>query len=552
MQEKGTIGIILGARQVPDELVPVFGAVPATLIPINGKPVIFFLLEHFRSLGIRQVYVSVGYQREKVEAILNVYSDEDSFRVIPVAVDPQKRPGSALLDIIKSIPQSERKTNGLYIQLADTLLPSSSNLRLERNFIVVSNEYAQSEYWCVVDRDPNDKKITAIYDKQKGKEGKFAAVGAYHFIDGTLWDDMEEQNCEISSLLEHVMSKGQAIEAREESEWFDLGHLEKYYQAKARLLSSRAFNELRTGEFMNTVVKRSSRNEILKDEILWYVNLPKELKIYAPRIIDYNVDESKGEVYAEFEFYGYPSLANLWLYGDFSLVVWQTMIDRVFAILQQFRRNPYPVKFEDSLAMYAGKTELRIKQAKEQSKMLAGLFEAESVQINGEKYKGWPSFQGHLEEFAKQLYAEEDHCFLHGDMCFSNILFDLNYGVVKLVDPRGKWGSESFYGDIKYDVAKLRHSSAGFYDHIVQGHVNVSYSNAKEPSITLDFPLVNDLHRAVQGYVDRKISETWDLKKIKLIEGLLFVSMIPLHSENEKRQIAMFAQGIRLLNEVAQ
>src|SRR3989344_5761865 len=185
MEEKGTIGIIRGARKVPDELSPVFGAVPATLIPISGKPVIFFLLEHFRSLGIRHVYVSVGYQREKVEAILNVYLDESSFRVTPVAVDPEKRPGSALMDIIKLIPEAERKTNSLYIQLADTLLPSSINLRLDRNFIVVSNEYAQSEYWCVVDRDPNDKRIMAIYDKQKGKEGKFAAVGAYHFMDGT-------------------------------------------------------------------------------------------------------------------------------------------------------------------------------------------------------------------------------------------------------------------------------------------------------------------------------------------------------------------------------
>ena len=137
MKEKGTIGIILGARKVPDELVPVFGSVPATLIPINGKPVIFFLLEHFRSIGIRQVYVSVGYKAEKVQAILDVYSNEDSFRVIPVAVDPQKRPGFALLDIIKSIPHAERKTHGLYVQLADTLLPSLNSVPLDRNFIIV-------------------------------------------------------------------------------------------------------------------------------------------------------------------------------------------------------------------------------------------------------------------------------------------------------------------------------------------------------------------------------------------------------------------------------
>lgn len=548
MQKKGIIGIVLGAAKVPEELVPVFGSVPATLIPINGKPVIFLLLEHFKSLGIREVYVSVGYMKEKVQAILDVYAGDDSFRVIPVPVDISQRPGTALLDIVKSIPEEKRRENGLYIQLADTLLPSLDRLSFDHNFIMVSGEYSQSEYWCVIERDPVSGNVTAIYDKQKGHEGQAAAVGAYYLADGTVWNDMREGNYEISHLLEHALRRGEVLKARE-GEWFDLGHLEKYYQAKAQFLSARAFNDLKVGSSLNTVVKRSTRNDILTDEILWYLNLPKDLAIYAPRIIDYNVEEQKGEVFAEFEFYGYPSLANLWLYGSLSFPVWKTMIDRVFAILGQFRSHLHEVKPEDSVAMYAEKTNLRVEQAIRQGVRLARLFAAESVRINRKEQKGWPFFQGRLKEFAALLYDKADHSLLHGDMCFSNILFDLNYGMVKLVDPRGKWGSESFYGDIKYDVAKLRHSAAGLYDHIVQGHVNVSYIEGEVPDITLRFPLANQLHEQVQAYVDQKIAALWDLNKIKLIEGLLFISMIPLHTESEERQIAMFSRGIGLLNE---
>ncbi len=554
MQEKGTIGIILGAAKVPDELVPAFGMIPTALIPINGKPAIFFLLEYVRSLGIRQVYVSVGYQQERVQSLLGAYSSEDSFRVIPVPVDPSNRPGSALLSVIKTIPETEKKANTLYIHLADTLLAPGQDLSFDRNFILVSEDYAQSEHWCVVERRPNDKRVAAIFDKQKGHEGKLAAVGVYHVADGTIWENIAEKDCEISFLLQHLLDSGLTLEAHEAREWFDLGHLEKYYQAKARFLPARVFNELRAGEFLNTVVKRSSRNEILKDEILWYLHIPQELKVYAPRIIDYNTEDNGREVYAEFEFYGYPSLATHWLYGDLSPGIWQAMIDRVFAILHRFRQYQQAVSLEDSIAMYAGKTESRVRQACEANWRLSSLFRAKSVWINRERFKGWPFFQGRLEEFARQLYKPEDQCFLHGDLCFSNILFDLNYGVVKLVDPRGRWGSQSFYGDIKYDVAKLRHSAAGLYDHIVQNHVNVSLTEVgeqQEPSVRLNFPLVGNLHEETRQYVDRKISEVWNLNQIKLIEGLLFISMIPLHSENEKHQVAMFAQGIRLLNETA-
>ena len=39
-----------------------------------------------------------------------------------------------------------------------------------------------------------------------------------------------------------------------------------------------------------------------------------------------------------------------------------------------------------------------------------------------------------------------------------------------------------------------------------------------------------------------------DINDIELIEGLLFVSMLPLHSDFPKRQLAFFVQGIKCLN----
>ncbi|HGF7648099.1 capsular biosynthesis protein, partial [Enterococcus faecium] len=41
-----------------------------------------------------------------------------------------------------------------------------------------------------------------------------------------------------------------------------------------------------------------------------------------------------------------------------------------------------------------------------------------------------------------------------------------------------------------------------------------------------------------------------DLKKIELIEALLFLSMIPLHGESLNHQMAMLATGLEILGRV--
>jgi hypothetical protein len=50
--------------------------------------------------------------------------------------------------------------------------------------------------------------------------------------------------------------------------------------------------------------------------------------------------------------------------------------------------------------------------------------------------------------------------------------------------------------------------------------------------------------------LDSHIKTRWELNQIKLIEGLLFISMLPLHKDNFERQLALYSVGIQRLNEV--
>jgi len=68
---------------------------------------------------------------------------------------------------------------------------------------------------------------------------------------------------------------------------------------------------------------------------------------------------------------------------------------------------------------------------------------------------------------------------MHGDLCFCNILYDINSQAIKLLDPKGSFGKIGIYGDIKYDIAKLKHYVHGKYDFII----NDLFHLKKPPSL---------------------------------------------------------------------
>jgi len=132
-----------------------------------------------------------------------------------------------------------------------------------------------------------------------------------------------------------------------------------------------------------------------------------------------------------------------------------------------------------------------------------------------------------------------------GDFCFSNILYDVKSGIIRLIDPRGKWADNSF-GDIKYDIAKLRHSIVGQYDFIVNNLFSVKIKDTN-----IKYKIFNNKkYLFCSDYFDQKIKEHWSLDNIKFIEGLLFLSMLPLHNDYFDRQLVMYAIGIQRINEV--
>lgn len=84
------------------------------------------------------------------------------------------------------------------------------------------------------------------------------------------------------------------------------------------------------------------------------------------------------------------------------------------------------------------------------------------ILINGKKCRNVFFHKRELEKKLEQLTCTQ-FCFIHGDCTFSNLLLRED-GTPVLIDPRGYFGFTDFYGDVRYDWAKLYYSIVGNYD----------------------------------------------------------------------------------------
>ena len=126
---------------------------------------------------------------------------------------------------------------------------------------------------------------------------------------------------------------------------------------------------------------------------------------------------------------------------------------------------------------------------------------------------------------------------MHGDLCFSNILFDFRSFTPFFIDPRGykdrNCGVE-VHGPYIYDIIKLAHSYLCFYDYIIHGH----------------FDVIDEIGSESFKIKMKKFIELFQIEEEVLIKGLinLFVTMIPLHNDNKNRQKAFVDITFKLAN----
>ncbi|WP_214483030.1 aminoglycoside phosphotransferase family protein [Bacillus sp. SM2101] len=303
-------------------------------------------------------------------------------------------------------------------------------------------------------------------------------------------------------------------------------------------LSSRYFNEVRYNPERNTVTKLSQDSAKLINELYWYIKLPRSLQHYTPEIINYS--EHQLNTFIEMEYINAPTLSELFVNSETPIREWEEYIlPKINVILKEFSQHKSAVNSMDLSQMYITKTINRLKQFIQTNSIAFGIYKRGYLKLNGTLMKCPLRFLEENSNLLTYVINQAKSSVIHGDLCFSNMFFDLKRKEIKIIDPRGSFGQVGIYGDLHYDMAKLQHSLTG-YDHIISDNFQINIQG-----IELDY-------RINQTQYHKKITDIWkgsyyNQTCINLIEALLFLSMIPLHKGDFKRQLAMYSLGVELL-----
>ncbi|MBI2825249.1 MAG: hypothetical protein HYX69_11245 [Planctomycetia bacterium] len=318
------------------------------------------------------------------------------------------------------------------------------------------------------------------------------------------------------------------------------------YDAIVRFLSggfdARFFNRLSGDEY--TIVKQSSDCAKLRGEFAFYDLLPASLQSHFVRPFDYR--EAHGTASYRMERLAIPDMAMQWIHGALSEAEFEHFLDRMFQFLATrptIRQPPEALRARAD-ELYVHKVSARL-AALETAPCFARIDAILTA-------TGVGGVRGLVEDY-RDLHARltrnvgDDRCVSHGDLCFSNILYDKRLRLARFIDPRGARTEDELYLDRYYDVAKLSHSILGGYDYINNDAYEVQINENLEA--TLWMPDAGQAGRQ-RMFIERLPRHGFRYPLVRLYEMSLFLSMLPLHQDVPKKVLAFLLTVARIGREL--
>lgn len=513
------------------------------MTPIRGKPALSWVIEDC----LADESVVVVLNKDNHQTIQ--YIEKRYPSILIKIVDSQKDGNSSILNSLeKGLSEISNDTSCTRVILGDTLCRNVDIY--SGDVILTSTDFISSERWCLTSVDCNGF-IAELYDKKMELDisDKQALIGYYQFSDTVLLKQIVTEALvagkkQLSDVLRNY-HKVHKIKTQLVDTWYDLGHKAGLIKAQNHFFNSRDFNSLYADPIRGTITKISPKRQKLADEYAWYRHLPEDLKVLAPRPIYY--EEKLDNAILTMEMYGYPALSELFILGNLSIEEWELIICRLFEVHKIFEEYKGSLTKENFYDLYLHKTWQRLKELQEQNPYWKQLWSYDTIIINDKEYCNIRYFEKQINEKIELLIANTSITVMHGDYCFSNILFDTNSFLCRVIDPRGRLSEQTIYGDPRYDIAKLRHSAVGGYDYAVHGLYELS-CNGNKFVIKNNYPTFQE---RLTMFFDKMVQKFgYDLNEIKLIEALLFMSMIPLHKDSMNRQKLFYLKSVKKINEL--
>lgn len=326
--------------------------------------------------------------------------------------------------------------------------------------------------------------------------------------------------------------------------FYDLGIHNNFLQYISGGFDSRFFNSVKGDEF--TVIKSSEDKEKIKAEYQFYHLLPDYMKTWF--VMPYHYQEGDNSASYEMERYHMTDLAIRWVHGAITVEEFKQLLDKVFHFIQirqekQVSQAEYEV-IENKL--YLKKLDERIELLKKHDQFYVF---ADYIK-SGTRYTTIDKIVEHYKALYHEITDTMDKRFVsvigHGDLCFSNMLFNKEADLLKLIDPKGAVEEEQLWTNPYYDVAKLSHSICGRYDFFNNGLHHISLDTDLLFKLDIDFDNT-EYKKIFRNYVE---NSGFSYMAVRIYEVSLFLSMLPLHMDNPQKVFGFILNAIDILGEI--
>ncbi|MDY7092263.1 MAG: hypothetical protein SX243_04740 [Acidobacteriota bacterium] len=540
--------LIPAAGPPPEGVLGLANVTCTAMVPVAGRPVIYWMLEYLHGLGLRHFRMAVPRRGLYVEDFVECAAPTGS----QVEFLAPSRDGGLGLTLLELAEASTARS--ALVVLGDT------HFRFEDPKLLASDDpwvlvhaVEESYRWCLAETDPGGM-LTRLRDKEPGLEGNLQAlIGVYYFPDLDRLRRLARQAVEAAdqagrrAQMADVLAALQAeapVRVAPAAEWLDCGNPDRQADSHRSLLQMRAFNELSIDPVLGTLTKRSQHVAKLIDEINYLRLLPEDLAVLFPRLLASSTDWN--DPWMTLEYYGYPSLSEIFVFENVDAGIWERVFQHLADILEQgFLQRRRPLEAQAVRRMYLTKTRRRLEECRGPQELRDLIDHPGPLEINGRPVHSLRQLWPVVEERVEALADGTEAAVMHGDLCLSNILYDLRSGIVKLLDPRGSFDAPGIYGDPRYDLAKLYHSVYGLYDFIVNDLFTVRVEGDR---ISLDIRSRPE-HEEIRQRFEKVFFARFPREQVLFITALLFLSMPALHYDAPRRQLAMVVRGLELLDE---
>ncbi|NRA54411.1 MAG: capsular biosynthesis protein [Gammaproteobacteria bacterium] len=520
--------LITSANYIDSELQSEFGAIPPCFLPVGNKRLFYHQLKTIPSDQTVVMMLPQGFTPECYD-LQFLQKNQIILLYLPTHLNL----GESIAYTLNSLKLDHDEP--LYILHGDTLIDDMASTPNTLGVSKVAENYNWSEYQIetglLLRCDPNDHNRS---DLIANGFFSFAAPNILiKHISLAKWDFIEGVNGYQQEVgMQAVLSQ----------RWLDFGHIQTYYASKSAITTQRAFNEMKINQ--RVVCKTSSKANKLAAEANWYRNIPGPLKIYTPQLLGWQHHANSFEY--SIEYLHLTALNELYVFSKLPAFAWRKIINACCQFItdaQQFAapanaiqaniERLFTYKTQQRLADYALTNRVDLDQ---------------SLTINGRQHLSLTQLS-----VASQKLLPTDNKLnnvIHGDLCFSNILYDSRTASIKVIDPRGidEHDKPTIYGNSWYDIAKLAHSIIGLYDLIIAGYFTANRAGNK-----LSFDLaITERHEQISAIFIELIAKEFELSANQLyaMQIQLFLSMLPLHDDRPDRQLGFICNAYRLYDKI--